>query len=349
MRLWDKYVELPQRMDTNDIYLPKVVCPNPDHDTMKRHFQINVRDGLVHCFAYCGISGTFEHAICVIEGLYEKYNVEGATDERTRKARKARALKEARKIIAGTIRAGDTRATFTSPRNPSRDSRATEIARPADTLRYATFLPAKGREFLAQRGITSESISKWRLGWAPDEARLVIPAHDERDILRFLIRRAVRPKDQPKYLYTEGFPKTSLLFGACALDLGMVKSHGLVLVEGSIDTIVNHQNGLTNTGGILGTGISDAQVKIISRLQGLRRIYLMFDKDTAGVRNIEIAVRKLRKWPLFIVRLPKGKYDPAELTREEAWKEIERAVPATKWMQKNFPNATRRKEGLKIG
>jgi DNA primase len=347
VRLWDKYVELPHNVSNDEIFLPKVQCPNPNHDTMKRHFQINTRDGLVHCFAHCGISGTYEHAICVIEGLYDKYKVEGATNEQERKRRRQRAWKEARKIIltSGAGKIGGLARNRVAAGKASRNSRADDSARSADALRYATFLPERGRNFLNSRGVQSESVSKWRLGWDATEARLVIPAYDERDVLRFLIKRAVRERDQPKYLYTEGFPKTSLLFGACALDLDLVKSTGLVLVEGSIDTIVNHQNGLTNTGGILGTGISDKQVKIISRLPGLKRIYLMFDRDTAGVVNIEIAARKLRKWPLYIVRFPKGKFDPAELNGKEAVRAIERAVPATKWFRKNYPNANRRKVG----
>jgi DNA primase len=103
---------------------------------------------------------------------------------------------------------------------------------------------------------------------------------------------------------------------------------------------------LTNTGGILGTGISDQQVKIVAKMRP-RKIYLMFDKDTAGVRNIEIATQKLRRYPLYICRFPKGKKDPAELSRKEAMRSIERAVPASTWMAKNFPNATRQK-GLAI-
>jgi DNA primase len=347
VRLWDKYVELPHNVSRDEIFLPKVRCPNPDHDTMKRHFQINTRDGLVHCFAYCGISGTYEHAICVIEGLYEKYKVEGATNEQERKRRQQRAWKEARKIIltSGAGKLGGRVRLSLDKGKGKRNSRADEATRPTDTLHYATYLPERARVFLSSRGITDESVAKWRLGWDAAEARLVIPAYDERDILRFLIKRSLKKDDYLKYLYTEGFPKTSLLFGACALDMALVKSTGLVLVEGSIDTIVNHQNGLTNTGGILGTGISDQQVKIISRLPGLRRIYLMFDRDTAGVTNIEIASRKLRKWPLFIVRFPKGKFDPAELNGKEAMRAVERAVPATQWLRKNYPNATRRKVG----
>src|SRR3954467_14830065 len=75
---WDRYVVFPSgvKVEKNDAYLPKVQCPNPDHDTTKRHFQVNARDPYVHCFADCGISGSWEHAICILEGLYEKFKVD---------------------------------------------------------------------------------------------------------------------------------------------------------------------------------------------------------------------------------------------------------------------------------
>lgn len=346
IRLWDRYVELPAHVDEREMFLPKVVCPNPDHDTFKRHFQINVRDGLVHCFAYCGISGSYEHAICVIEGLYAKYKVEEAGDKGEQKRRADRARREARKLIFREVTT--KRQRIPEPLVSSRRGhRADEIVHDDSVLEYSQYLPQSAQEFLGKRGVDESSVSKWRLGWDATEARLVIPAYDERDVLRFLIKRAVRPKDQPKYLYTEGYPKNSLLFGACAIPPGMIKSDGLILVEGSLDTILNHQNGLENTAAILGTGISISQAEIISRMRP-KRIYLMFDKDIAGITNIEIACKRLRRYPLYVVRLPKGKLDPGELTAKEANRSIERAIPAIKWITENYPNATRQK-GAYVG
>jgi DNA primase len=325
IRLWDQYVELPPKVDDREIFLPLVRCPNPDHDTLKRHFQINVRDGLVHCFAQCGISGSYVHAISVIERLYDKFQVEGAKDERERKRRIARAHREAAKIAFGYSRRPSAVRSVRKSRG-----RTTAAVPLVDLSGYKMFLPVVAQRFLRERDISSESVAKWRLGWDPGEARLVIPARDENDVLRFLIKRAVRDGDWPKYLYSAGFPKNSLLFGACFFDPGMVRSFGVVLVEGSFDTIRNHENGLTTTGGILGTGISDQQVKIISRLRP-KKIYLMFDRDVAGVRNIDIACRKLSHYPLFICRYPRRKFDPAELTAKEAHRSIAGAVSATRW------------------
>lgn len=328
--LWERYVEFPGVMphDESEVFLPKVVCPNPDHDTVKRHFQINVRDGLVHCFALCGISGTYEHAIAMIEGISEK---------------------EARKLILKHQRTGKIKT------HSRANSRPAKAVRPG-SLDYSTFIPQAGLEYLDRRGVTAASISQWKLGWDTGELRIVIPAEDLNGKLRFLIKRAVKSGQNPKYLYTEGFPKTSLLFGACAIDLGMIRSDGIVLVEGSLDTIVNHQNGLRNTGGILGTGISDEQVRIIQKLRP-SRVYFMFDRDPAGIHNIEIAARKLRKYPQFVCLYPQGKTDPATMTQREATRAIERAIPIALFARKldkmgitlNFRPSARRYERNYVG
>jgi hypothetical protein len=345
VKLWDRYVELPANAGTEETFLPKVVCPNPDHDTLKRHFQINVDQPTVHCFAHCGISGSYEHAICIIEGLYLKFKVEEATSEKERKRRVGRAQHQARKIIHGYISQVRGRDSNLRPRRKLAGRSAKAVPAP-ESLEYATFLPELARGFARSRGISSSSIAKWRLGYDPSEARLVIPAYDEKDVLRFLIKRAIRPKDQPKYLYTEGFPKTSLLFGACGISPGIVRSNGIVLVEGSIDAIVLQQYGIP-AAAILGTGISRRQCEILSRMRP-RRIYFMFDRDSAGVTNIEIAARRLSRYPCYVCRFPKGRNDPAELSGREAMRSIDRAVPARRWLAANYPNAIRRR-GAPVG
>jgi DNA primase len=313
--LWEKYVEFPPNMEVDEdtIFLPKVVCPNPEHDTNKRHFQINVREGLVHCFAFCGISGTFTRAISLIEGCSER---------------------EARKLILRNSRAGG----YKLHRKAKRNSRANA---PVLDLRYDRFLPPVGAEYLAERGINSSSIAAWELGWDAEEKRVVIPAKDENGHMRFLIRRAVLPRQEPKYLYTEGFPKTSLLFGGCAIDPGMIRSSGMILVEGSIDAIRLHQHGFHNAVGILGTGISKEQRGILGRMRP-NKLFLMFDKDSAGIHNIEICAKTLRKYPMFVCRYPRGKSDPAELSREEVRNAIDKSIPLYRFMSEHIPNARRK-------
>jgi DNA primase len=306
LALWSNYVEFPADLHIDGKFLPLVKCPNPDHDTEKRHFQINIEDGLVHCFALCGISGTYTKAISAIEGCSER---------------------EARKIILGHKRKGsgnsDKRAKNREPRK-GRD----KIEIPA----FDSYLPPVALDYLASREITENSVAAWELGWDSDEKRIVIPAKDNRRITRFLVKRSVFPHQHPKYLYApEGVSKNSLLFGGCFCDPGLIRSHGLILVEGSLDAIRLYQHGHRNVVATLGTGISEIQRRIVSRLRP-RRIYTFFDRDAAGVHGIEIVQRRLGRYPIFVVRYPAGRNDPAELTRREVERAITRAIPLSRFM-----------------
>lgn len=312
--LWSDYVEFPPNMKVDGEFLPLVFCPNPDHDNSKSPaFQINVEKGLVHCFGECGISGTYTRAISIIEGC----------DQRTARKRILKRAGSGSAKLRGTLSGNGNRSRAGS-KFGVRDSRATKTP----CLDYSSVIPQSGIEYLQKRGIGSAGLSHFDIGFDRGENRIVIPAKDLRGETRFLIKRAVKDSQHPKYLYTEGFPKTSLLFGACHLDPRMIESQGIVVVEGSLDAVKLWQHGIRNVVACLGTGISEIQARI---LEGFRPsvVFLMLDRDISGIRGFEIA-RKRLKSPIKACRYPKTKFDPAELTRREAYRSIERAVPISK-------------------
>jgi DNA primase len=310
--LWSEFVSFPPNVEASG-FAPLVQCPNPEHHTQKRHFQVNLDQPLVHCFALCGISGTYERAISMIVGCNERE----ARKIILRHCHVAHSSGSRRKRASGTDRAV----------RHDRVGNANENL--GHALEYASFVPQAGLDYLHRRGIDGNSIARWKLGFDQAERRIVIPARDTRGITRFLIKRSIREQDWPKYLYTEGIDKTSLLFGACEIDRERVRSEGLILVEGSFDTICLHQNSLTNTAAWLGSYLSEAQARIISNLRP-KRIYVFPDRDAAGIRALKRAMWLLRKYPCFVMRYPVGGSDPAELTKREAIRAYERAVP---WLQ----------------
>lgn len=311
--LWSDFVDFPTNMPDSG-FAPLVKCPNPDHHTEKRHFQLNLDLPLCHCFSNCGISGTYEKAIALIRG----------TDER-----------EARRYIKRYTRAALDPASKRKHGPNSRNRRKVrgldENSMATPSLEFDRYIPHVGLEYLAERGIDASSASAAELGWDGNELRIVIPAKDIRGVTRFLIKRAVKPKDWPKYLYWPekevcGWGKTDLLFGACNLDLKLIESQGLILCEGSLDCIRLYQNGALNASAILGSKLSERQAEIIRRLRP-KRIFCMFDKDAAGVRNIFSVEEKIKSCPIFVTLYPKEKSDPAELSRKEVERAIEKAIP----------------------
>lgn len=324
--LWQEYVTFPNnmRVGEQDEFLPKVVCPNPAHSTTKSHFQINARQPTVHCFARCGISGTYEHAIAIVNGWLKE---DGSAD-----------LKKSRKEILRHTRVGvgvepsmKSRVSEGATKEREEDDYVEDDYRRLQSGDFA-WLGPEARAYLDKRGISQASRGKWQLGYDQVDNRLILPAFDEDNRFKFLIKRAIGD-GWPKYLYTKGGIKTSILFGACYLDKEMVKSHGLVLVEGSVDTVVQHQHGNRNTAGILGTGLSMKQIRVIMKLSP-KKVYLMFDRDEAGVENVVSAWKGLPKIPLFVCRYPGEKADPAEMTKEESERSIARAIPVAEFFRK---------------
>lgn len=347
---WAEYCEI---KEDNGPFLPLCHCPNPEHNnTRSPAFQINISRPTVHCFSHCGISGSYEHAVCVIEGFYEKYKVDLEFDENkaTReeilqnKLRKRKAYREARKhIYKRSLRAfGTTPRTdrhkvgakrgknkFGDSSTPAKAQQVKEI-----NLGDYSYLPKEALKYLEERNINPSSRARWQIGFDEDLERVTIPVRDHRDRLRFLIKRAIYNHQRPAYLYPDDSAKTLVLFGACNLDRSMVSSQGLIVVEGSIDCIRLHQHGFRNTVAVLGAYVSDKQRELIAQLRP-KRIYAFFDKDGPGVWALEAASEKLSMYQIKVPLYPKGRgLDPAALTREQVEVAIGKAVPVFRVKQK---------------
>jgi DNA primase len=176
--------------------------------------------------------------------------------------------------------------------------------------------------------------------------RLMIPICDERGQVIGFGARALKPEAQPKYLnspQTPLFDKSATLFALHHARRSIRESETAVIVEGYMDAIQAHQHGFTNVVAQMGTALTQAQLKTLSRLA--RRLILALDADEAGakatLRGLE-AVRQaasverifvdpsgaLRESSrlnveLQVVTLPNGK-DPDDLIREnpQAWRDL---------------------------
>lgn len=323
IKLWSNYCNIKE--DDEGTFLNLVHCPNPNHlNSRSPAFQVNVRKPMVHCFSGCGISGSYEHAVCIIEGIYDKLKIDLADVSPEGKRRKSAAYREARKIIYRVSRSNEKVSLspeFKRIGNPKEVS-AKSIGQPRNDaekdLGNYSYLPKDILAYLDERGITASSRARWQLGYDEDQERLTLPVFDNRNRLQFVIRRAIKEKQRPKYLYPLDSLKTACLYGACNLDLDLVESEGLVVVEGAIDCIKLHQYGFRNTVAILGSSLSKKQLYEIVRINP-KRVYLFFDKDAAGVWALEKAAKSLSpRYQVKIPLYPKGKdLDPGKLTKKQ--------------------------------
>ncbi|HEX6031056.1 MAG TPA: DNA primase [Tepidiformaceae bacterium] len=187
---------------------------------------------------------------------------------------------------------------------------------------------ADARKYLIEtRGLTSEAIETFRLGWAPDEwralrdylsargydekdalaagllvepesggapydrfrGRVIVPIADERGIFVAMGGRGLHG-EEPKYLnspQTELFDKGRTLFGLDLAGKPIRESGVAVVVEGYMDVIGPWQAGFRNVVATMGTSLTEQHAALLKRYS--RRVVLAMDPDAAGLAAAERA------------------------------------------------------------
>ena len=110
--------------------------------------------------------------------------------------------------------------------------------------------------------------------------------------------RSLSDRDQvPKYINspeTDFYTKGAHLYGLYEGRGGIRRKKQLYLVEGYMDVLAMHAAGFTNTVGVMGTSLTDAQVDLLAR--HATQITLMLDGDEAGklatFRSIDLLLAK---------------------------------------------------------
>ncbi|MGB7069956.1 MAG: DNA primase [Pyrinomonadaceae bacterium] len=216
------------------------------------------------------------------------------------------------------------------------------------------------REYLKSRGISEETQKTFRIGFSPDswDALLIhlrsvgvderqieqsglvsINKEKERVFDRFRGRiifpvldvngnpvafgaRALN-NDQPKYLNspeTPAYIKGDHLYGLFQAS-SEIKGRGFaILVEGYLDLIALHQNGIKNVTASLGTSLTANQSKLLSRYT--RNVVINYDGDSAGIMASRRAIGELlpNNFDIKVLVLPNG-MDPDDFIRENGSKE----------------------------
>ncbi|MBN1122896.1 MAG: DNA primase [Anaerolineae bacterium] len=179
---------------------------------------------------------------------------------------------------------------------------------------------AHAREYVEQRGLGTETIHTFGIGYAPhswdstlntllekgytrqdlvnvglviekDDGgiydrfrdRLMIPIHDIRGNVAGFGARALTKDAKPKYINSPQnaiFDKSRLLYGMAYARRSIRESETAVIVEGYMDVLQAHQAGFTNVVAEMGTALTEPQLQILARYA--KRLILALDPDTAG-------------------------------------------------------------------
>ena len=184
----------------------------------------------------------------------------------------------------------------------------------------------KVKDYVKSRGITKESVVKYRLGYAPTypvigrrfHNRLIFPIHFPfGDPVGWTSRTLI---DAPaKYVNVKEsaeFQKGRLLYLYHLAKSAIMKTGTAVLVEGQMDAIILQQFGILNTVASSGTAFKPAAARILSRYA--KKVYIVFDADDAGNKARVAAQKYLEEvyvdddlsMRIVVVDLPEGE-DPA--------------------------------------
>jgi DNA primase len=234
---------------------------------------------------------------------------------------------EALKILAE--RAG---VELTSRRDPAEQEREKRLLAANDTahfyFRQALRGTDRGKEvarYLADRGIQSETVEKFGLGYAPDSwdglvgylrkkgysddevvaaglvgrndrgvfdwfrDRLIVPIKDGRGRIIAFGGRAMRSDQRGKYVNSQAtvlFNKSATLYALDAARAAIRKERAAVIVEGYFDAIALHQAGFENAVASMGTALTEDQYHVLDAMR-IERAIVAFDGDAAGQSSAE--------------------------------------------------------------
>ena len=212
---------------------------------------------------------------------------------------------------------------------------------------------APALEYLQDRGLRTETIEAWGLGYAPNSfdacikhfsergysledliaSGMVTEREDGRTYDRFRHRVTFAIRDErgrmagfgartlekdgiPKYLnspQTELFDKSAILYGLDQARRAIRAEEQAVVVEGYMDVIALHQAGFNNAVSPMGTALTERQLGHLKRRT--KQMILALDADAAGNRA---TLRGLQLARETFDREAEIEFDPRGLLRQEA-------------------------------
>lgn len=214
---------------------------------------------------------------------------------------------------------------------------------------------ALAREYVGKRSLSTETLDKWGIGYAPDvgealavrlqkkglslaeckqlflvdtdagggyfdkfRGRLMFPIRDERGRLVAFGGRLLGD-GVPKYINSGDTPiysKSRVLYGMDQAKDAIAKKNAAIIVEGYLDVIACHAAGVDNAVASLGTALTDDQARLLKRW--CDKVTLLYDSDAAGIKAADRGSEILQAAGLLVsvALLPEGD-DPDTLLKRE--------------------------------
>ena len=124
---------------------------------------------------------------------------------------------------------------------------------------------------------------------------------------------------------TEIYHKSQVLYGLAQSKQAISKENYCLLVEGYMDVISLHQNGIENVVASSGTALTTEQIKLIKRLT--QNVTILFDGDAAGIkasfRSIDMLLSE--EMNIRVLLFPEG-HDPDSFSRSHSMEYIKNFI-----------------------
>lgn len=278
-------------------------CPSPAHDEVEASWSINARQGddacgLHYCFG-CGFGGTPVDLVAEVMGTQRS---------------SARHWIRERGLIVGEVAALDLELVV-------RRKAASGLRVPTTLGGPLTSWPTPVRRYAIRRGITSEQVDRWDLGYAVDGrlgGRLIFPVADELGRLRSFHARDFTGASLKRYMNATRHDghDPGAIFGMRHWPLGLDcrKRRTVVLTEGALDALACERAGATFIAAI---GGSEPHARQLIKLSTWGRVIVATDGDRAGDKVADIIAPALgRVCQVTRARMTPGR-DACDLTRDE--------------------------------
>lgn len=210
----------------------------------------------------------------------------------------------------------------------------------------------EAKNYLLSRGITEDSIKKWRLGYSPHawqslsdflisrgyqleeikkaglaltseqgsfydrfRGRIIFPIFDLNSQVVGFGARVFKFDDPAKYINTPNtllYDKSKILYGLDKARVEIRKKDSCILVEGYIDAIMVSQAGSENVVATSGTALSPFQLRVLKRYS--ENLIIAFDMDIAGSSATKrgIDLAQSQDFNIKVIIMPENS-DPADI------------------------------------
>ncbi|RAP37200.1 DNA primase [Candidatus Marinamargulisbacteria bacterium SCGC AAA071-K20] len=209
------------------------------------------------------------------------------------------------------------------------------------------------QQYLKKRGLNSENIALFHLGYSPDafnwvdyfeekdyskdllfkagliyqsengdvlprfRNRLLFPISDSHSRTVGFGGRRLDDQKQAKYINSEETPhfnKRKILYGFDLAKSAIKKNNCVLVMEGYMDVITAHQFGFNYSVACMGTALTQEQVQLLKRLTS--NVVLALDDDSAGQQSTERSFEILRQFDCQVKVIQLSGLDPADALQE---------------------------------